>query len=306
MNTDRSTLRVATIQQACVADRADNVDATIEGVRSAAAQGADLVLLQELHTARYFCQTEDPRHFNLAETIPGPTSTRLADLARELDLVIVSSLFERRAPGIYHNTAVVLDRDGRLAGCYRKMHLPDDPGYYEKFYFSPGDIGFVPIQTSLGRLGVLVCWDQWFPEAARLMALAGADLLLYPTAIGWDPQEPAAERTRQQLAWQTVQQGHAIANALPVVVCNRTGFEPAPSGQTAGIEFWGKSFVCGPQGEILAQAGSLGNQVLIADLDLQRGEQIRRVWPFFRDRRIDAYGGLLERYGDPVTNPSET
>ena len=299
-------LRVASIQQTCAADRADNLAATIEGVRSAAAQGADLVLLQELHAGRYFCQTEDPAHFDLAETIPGPTSTLLADLARELDLVIVSSLFERRAPGIYHNTAVVLDRDGRLAGCYRKMHLPDDPGYYEKFYFSPGDTGFVPIQTSLGRLGVLVCWDQWFPEAARLMALAGADLLLYPTAIGWDPREPTAERARQQQAWQTVQQGHAIANALPVVVCNRTGFEPAPSGQTAGIEFWGKSFVCGPQGEILAQAGSQGHEVLIADLDLQRGEQIRRIWPFFRDRRIDAYEGLLERYGDPVKNPSET
>ncbi len=299
-------LRVASIQRTCAADRADNLAATIEGVRSAAAQGADLVLLQELHAGRYFCQTEDPAHFDLAETIPGPTSTLLADLARELDLVIVSSLFERRAPGIYHNTAVVLDRDGRLAGCYRKMHLPDDPGYYEKFYFSPGDTGFVPIQTSVGRLGVLICWDQWFPEAARLMALAGADLLLYPTAIGWDPRERAAEKARQQLAWQTVQQGHAIANALPVLVCNRTGFEPAPSDQTAGIEFWGKSFVCGPQGEIVCQAGSLENEVLIADLDLQRGEQVRRVWPFFRDRRIDAYGGLLGRCRDPVENQSET
>jgi len=299
-------LRVALIQQACVSDSAENLAVTIDGVRSAAAQGAGLMLLQELHTRPYFCQTEDPACFDLAEPIPGPTSTRLADLARELGVVIVSSLFERRGSGIYHNTAIVLDRDGELAGCYRKMHIPDDPGYYEKFYFSPGDTGFRPIETSLGRLGVLVCWDQWFPEAARLMALAEADLLLYPSAIGWDPNEPAAEQVRQQQAWQTVQQAHAIANALPVMVCNRTGFEPDPSGHTDGIEFWGRSFLCGPQGEILAQAASDGNAVLIAEVDLRRTEQVRRSWPFLRDRRIDAYAGLLERYGDPVSRRSAT
>jgi N-carbamoylputrescine amidase len=277
---------------------ASNLDVCEVAIREAAAGGARLVLLQELHNSAYFCQIEDPAYFDLAEPIPGPSTKRLGALAGELGVVIVGSLFERRAPGLYHNTAVVLDRDGRLAGAYRKMHIPDDPGYYEKFYFTPGDLGFVPIDTAVGRLGVLVCWDQWYPEAARLMALSGAEILLYPTAIGWDPADPPEEQTRQREAWVGIQRSHAIANALPVAACNRVGFEPDPSGSTAGAQFWGHSFVCGPQGEILAQAQDREPQILYARIDPLRTEQVRRLWPFLRDRRIDAYNDLTRRYRD--------
>ncbi|MBK1631391.1 acyltransferase [Thiohalocapsa halophila] len=260
----------------------------------------NLLLLPELHQTAYFCQREDTAAFDLAETIPGPTTERLSLLAAETGLVIVGSLFERRAAGVYHNTAVVLDADGSLAGVYRKMHIPDDPGYYEKFYFTPGDLGFRPVDTAVGRLGVLVCWDQWFPEAARLMAMAGAEMLLYPTAIGWDPADDEAERRRQLEAWRTVQRGHAVANGLPLVACNRVGFEPAPDAGQAedGILFWGSSFACGPQGEILAAASETEAEDFIVDIDLARGEAVRRIWPFFRDRRIDAYGDLLKRWRD--------
>jgi N-carbamoylputrescine amidase len=291
------TLTVALMQMACSADRDTNERHISEQLRAAAAQGVQLVLLQELHYSRYFCQSENTAHFDLAEPIPGPGTEQLSVLARELQLVIVASLFERRAAGLYHNTAVVLDRDGSLAGRYRKMHIPDDPGYYEKFYFTPGDLGFSPIQTSLGKLGVLVCWDQWYPEAARLMALADADLLLYPTAIGWDPEDSADEQQRQLDAWQTIQRGHAIANGIPVLVCNRTGFENDISGQSAGIRFWGSSFIAGAQGELLAQAADRP-ELLVARLDMQRGEQVRRIWPYLRDRRIDAYQDLLLRFRD--------
>ncbi len=291
------TLTVALMQMACSAERDTNERHISEQLRAAAAQGVQLVLLQELHYTRYFCQSENTAHFDLAEPIPGPGTDRLAALARELELVIVASLFERRAAGLYHNTAVVLDRDGSLAGRYRKMHIPDDPGYYEKFYFTPGDLGFQPIHTSLGKLGVLVCWDQWYPEAARLMALADADLLLYPTAIGWDPADSADEQQRQLDAWQTIQRGHAIANGTPVLVCNRTGFENDTGGQSSGIRFWGNSFIAGPQGEVLAQAADRP-ELLVARLDMQRGEQVRRIWPYLRDRRIDAYQDLLLRFID--------
>lgn len=291
------TLTVALMQMACSADRDTNERHISEQLRAAAAQGVQLVLLQELHYSRYFCQSENTAHFDLAEPIPGPGTEQLSVLARELQLVIVASLFERRAAGLYHNTAVVLDRDGSLAGRYRKMHIPDDPGYYEKFYFTPGDLGFSPIQTSLGKLGVLVCWDQWYPEAARLMAMADADLLLYPTAIGWDPEDSVDEQQRQLDAWQTIQRGHAIANGIPVLVCNRTGFENDVSGQSAGIRFWGSSFIAGAQGELLAQAADRP-ELLVARLDMQRGEQVRRIWPYLRDRRIDAYQDLLLRFRD--------
>lgn len=292
------TLRVGLVQEACGDDRDANLAVMIAGIRAAAARGAQLVLLQELHNSHYFCQLEDPALFDLAEPIPGPTTAALGPLAKELEIVIVASLFERRAPGLYHNTAVVLERDGSIAGIYRKMHIPDDPGYYEKFYFTPGDLGFEPIQTSVGRLGVLVCWDQWFPEGARLMALAGAELLLYPTAIGWDPQDEQDEQARQRDAWITIQRAHAVANGLPVLACNRTGFEPDPSGHGAGSHFWGSSFVAGPQGEILASAGTDTAEVLVVDIDLARSEQVRRIWPYLRDRRIDAYGDLTRRYRD--------
>ena len=291
-------LKIGLVQQSCGPDREANLKASEAGIRDAARRGAQLVLLQELHASVYFCQHEDPSLFDLSEPIPGPSSERLAGLARELNLVLVGSLFERRAPGLYHNTAVVLERDGTLAGTYRKMHIPDDPGYYEKFYFTPGDTGFAPIQTSVGKLGVLVCWDQWYPEGARLMALAGADLLLYPTAIGWNPADPRDEQTRQRDAWITIQRSHAVANGLPVVVANRVGFEPDPSGQTQGSQFWGHSFVCGPQGEFIATAGSELPEVLVTDIDLARSENVRRWWPFLRDRRIDAYGDLLKRFRD--------
>ncbi len=290
-------LKIGLVQQTCSEDRHQNLAHTETSVRAAAGRGAQLVLLQELHTGVYFCQTEDTARFDQAESIPGPTTELLGPLARELGIVIVASLFERRAAGLYHNTAVVLDSDGSIAGRYRKMHIPDDPGFYEKFYFTPGDLGFTPIDTRVGRLGVLVCWDQWYPEAARLMALAGAELLLYPTAIGWDPRDPEPERQRQREAWITVQRAHAVANGLPVVACNRVGHEPDPSGNSAGIQFWGSSFVAGPQGEILAEAGSSAPDVLISEVDLGRTEAVRRIWPFLRDRRIDAYADLLKRYG---------
>jgi N-carbamoylputrescine amidase len=256
------------------------------------------VLLQELHNGPYFCQRESVEEFDQAESIPGPGTERIGQLAAELKLVIVASLFEKRATGLYHNTAVVFDRSAAIAGKYRKMHIPDDPAFYEKFYFTPGDLGFEPINTSVGRLGVLVCWDQWYPEAARLMALAGADLLLYPTAIGWDPNDDQAEKDRQRDAWITVQRGHAVANGLPLLACNRTGHESDPSGVGAGITFWGSSFVAGPQGEFLAQAETEGRALLVADIDLARSEHVRRIWPFLRDRRIDAYDDLLKRFRD--------
>jgi N-carbamoylputrescine amidase len=290
-------LKVGLVQQSCTEDRDHNLAASVTGVRDAAGQGAQLVLLQELHTGVYFCQTHDTRRFDQAESIPGPSTELLGALAKELGIVIVGSLFERRAPGVHHNTAVVLDRDGRLAGTYRKMHIPDDPGFQEKFYFTPGDQGFVPIETSVGKLGVLVCWDQWYPEAARLMALHGAELLLYPTAIGWEPRDDEAEKNRQRDAWITIQRAHAVANGLPVVVANRIGHETDPSGRSAGIDFWGSSFIAGPQGEILAQAGTDKPSVLIAEVSRKRTEDVRRIWPFFRDRRIDAYQDLLKRYG---------
>jgi len=292
-----SSLTVSLVQHACDDNAQRNLQTVIEGIHAASGQGARLVVLQELHNHRYFCQTEDPACFDLAEPVPGPTTEQLGAVAKQLGVVIVASLFERRASGLYHNTAVVLERDGSLAGRYRKMHIPDDPGYHEKFYFTPGDLGFRPIPTSVGRLGVLVCWDQWFPEAARLMSLAGADVLIYPTAIGWDPGDDAAEQQRQRDAWQTVQRAHAIANGLPLLACNRTGIERAVAAGT-GIHFWGSSFIAGPQGEILATAPADKAAVLSASLDLQRAEQLRRIWPFLRDRRIDAYADLTCRYRD--------
>ena len=293
-----STLKVALLQETNHGSRDANLDAIEASLREAAAAGARLVLLQELHNGPYFCQRECVDEFELAETIPGPGTERIGALAEELGLVVVASLFEKRAAGLYHNTAVVFDRSRAIAGKYRKMHIPDDPAFYEKFYFTPGDLGFEPIDTSVGRLGVLVCWDQWYPEAARLMALAGAQLLLYPTAIGWDPNDEQAEKDRQRDAWVTVQRGHAVANGLPLLACNRTGYEPDPSNVGAGIQFWGTSFVAGPQGEFLAKAGTDGRELLVVDVDLERSEHVRRIWPFLRDRRIDAYGDLLKRYRD--------
>lgn len=292
-------LTVALVQMPCSSDTEQNLAWIEQQAGLAKSKHARLLVLQELHNNRYFCQSENPENFDLAETIPGPTSDRMSRLAREHNLVIVASVFEKRAAGLYHNTAIVFDSDGRIAGRYRKMHLPDDPGYQEKFYFTPGDTGFHPVKTSLGHLGVLVCWDQWFPEAARLMALAGADLLLYPTAIGWDPNDDEDERQRQYNAWQLVQRAHAVANGLPVLVCNRTGFEADPSGLTAGIQFWGSSFVAGPQGEILGQAGPESAELLTCELDTARSESVRRIWPFLRDRRIDAYQDLLLRFRNP-------
>ncbi len=293
----RSALKVALLQEIDHGSRAANLDAIERGLRAAATTGVELVLLQELHNGPYFCQRESVEVFDQAESIPGPGTQRLGALAQELQLVIVASLFERRAAGLYHNTAVVFDRSAAIAGIYRKMHIPDDPGFYEKFYFTPGDLGFMPIDTSVGRLGVLVCWDQWYPEAARLMALAGAELLLYPTAIGWDPADDQSEKDRQRDAWVTVQRGHAIANGLPVLSCNRTGFEADPDG-SSGVQFWGTSFVAGPQGEFLAKAGTDTPELLLAEVDLTRSENVRRIWPFLRDRRIDAYDDLLRRYRD--------
>jgi N-carbamoylputrescine amidase len=296
-------LRIALVQHAAAEHPDENHARAEQGLREAAAAGARLALLQELYLSRYFCQRQDPALFDTAGPVPGPATARLGALAAELGMVLVTSLFERRAAGLYHNTGVVLDSDGSLAGCYRKMHIPEDPGFHEKFYFTPGDQGFVPIDTSLGRLGVLVCWDQWYPEAARLMALAGAELLLYPTAIGWDPRDPPDEQQRQREAWITVQRGHAVANCLPVLACNRVGLEHDRLAGGAGIQFWGSSFACGPQGEILAMAAEDAAAVIVTDLPLARTERLRRLWPFLRDRRIDAYGGLGAR--TLVTSPPD-
>lgn len=291
-------LTVAVVQHSNSSDYNANLAKSIAGIRAAAAKGAQLVLLQELHTGLYFCQQENADYFDLAEPIPGPTTDTLSQLAAELNVVIVCSLFEKRATGLYHNTAVVLEKDGSIAGKYRKMHIPDDPGYYEKYYFTPGDLGFTPIKTSVATLGVLVCWDQWYPEAARLMALAGAELLLYPTAIGWNPEDTQDEQARQRDAWITIQRAHAVANNLPVLSCNRVGFEADPSENGAGAQFWGSSMICGGQGEILAQAATDQEQVLVMELDMKRTETLRRWWPYLRDRRIDAYADLTKRYRD--------
>ncbi len=284
-------MKIGSIQHRCVQEVGKNLDRIEEGIREAARQGARLVVLQELHNSLYFCQTENTELFDLAETIPGPSTERFGRLAKELDVVIVTSLFERRATGLYHNTAVVIEHDGTIAGKYRKMHIPDDPGYYEKFYFTPGDLGFKPIQTSVGKLGVMVCWDQWSNEAARLMALQGAELLIYPTAIGYDPNDTPQEQERQRMAWQTVQRGHAVANGLPVVTVNRCGEEN-------GVPFWGTSFVAGPQGELLYEAPIIEEVTKIIDIDMQRSEQVRRWWPFLRDRRIENYTDITKRYID--------
>lgn len=291
-------LKTGLVQQANTDNRQANVAKSIAGIRECAAKGAQLVILQELHTGIYFCQVEDTGKFDLAEPIPGPSTEEFSKVAKELGIVLVASLFERRAPGICHNTAVVLERDGSIAGKYRKMHIPDDPAYYEKFYFTPGDLGFQPVDTSVGRLGVLVCWDQWYPEAARLMALAGAELLIYPTAIGYESTDSKEEQSRQFGAWLSIQRGHAVANGLPVIAVNRTGYEPDWSEATGGIRFWGQSFVAGPQGELLYQAPADEEVNAVVEIDKQRTEDVRRIWPFFRDRRIDAYQGLLKRYLD--------
>jgi N-carbamoylputrescine amidase len=291
-------LKAALIQQSCTSDRKHNLEKSCAMIREAVGKGAQLVVLQELHAGPYFCQVEDPALFDLAEPVPGESSQLIAALARELGVVIVASLFERRAPGLYHNTAVVFERDGAIAGTYRKTHIPDDPGFYEKFYFTPGDLGFHPVKTSVGTLGVLVCWDQWYPEAARLMALAGADLLIYPTAIGWDPADTPEEKERQRDAWITVQRGHAVANGLPLLAANRVGFEASTQHPETGIMFWGSSFAAGPQGELLAEALRDREEILMVELDLRRSETVRRIWPFLRDRRIDAYGDLLKRFRD--------
>ena len=291
-------MKIGLIQQANTPDIRKNIEGLKNKVKDAAKQGAQLIVLQELHNSLYFCQVEDTNIFDLAETIPGPSTDEFGALAKELGVVIVLSLFERRAPGLYHNSAVVMEKDGTIAGKYRKMHIPDDPAYYEKFYFTPGDLGFKPIETSLGKLGVLVCWDQWYPEAARLMAMAGADLLIYPTAIGWESTDSQEEKDRQLGAWVISQRGHAVANGLHVVSVNRTGYEPDPSGQTNGITFWGNSFVAGPQGEILWQATNDKEEVRMVEIDMKRSEQVRRWWPFFRDRRIDYFGDITKRFID--------
>lgn len=289
-------MKIALIQQSNTADHASNLAKLEKNIREVALQGAELVVLQEIHNGLYFCQTEDVSVFDQAETIPGPSTKRFGLLAKELGVVIVLSLFEKRAPGLYHNTAVVIEKDGTIAGMYRKMHIPDDPAYYEKFYFTPGDLGFEPIQTSVGKLGVLICWDQWYPEAARLMALAGAEILIYPTAIGWESTDTTEEKERQRDAWITVQRSHAVANGIPVISCNRVGYEADPSGITKGIQFWGTSFIAGPQGEILTKTSDKKDENLVFDLDLNRTETVRRWWPFFRDRRIDAYHDLIKRW----------
>ncbi|WP_288309382.1 carbon-nitrogen hydrolase [uncultured Prevotella sp.] len=293
-----SQLRIGILQQKKTADIIENMKTIEENVTDLARRGAELIILSELHNSLYFCQVEDVNNFDLAETIPGPSTDFFSELARRLGVVMVISLFEKRAAGLYHNTAVVIEKDGTIAGKYRKMHIPDDPAYYEKFYFTPGDLGFHPIQTSVGKLGVLVCWDQWYPEAARLMALQGADLLIYPTAIGYETSDTPEEQQRQRTAWTTVQRGHAVANGLPVVTVNRVGFEPDPSGQTKGIQFWGSSFVAGPQGELFYQASDDDEESLVLDIDLGHSEQVRRWWPFLRDRRIDEYGDITKRFID--------
>ena len=289
-------MKIGLIQQANTANRSENVSKLELNIRSCVEQGAELIVMQELHNGLYFCQTEDPAVFDLAETIPGPSTELFGRLAKELEVVLVLSLFEKRTAGLYHNTAVVVEKDGTIAGKYRKMHIPDDPAYYEKFYFTPGDLGFEPIQTSLGKLGVMVCWDQWYPEAARLMTMAGAEILIYPTAIGWESTDTDDEKLRQMMAWQIAQRAHAVANGTYVVACNRTGYEPDPSGITNGIQFWGNSFIAGPQGEILSQAPNEEEENLIIEIDLSRTETVRRMWPFFRDRRIDTYSELAKRW----------
>lgn len=291
-------LKVGIVQQSNTADIEQNKASLRASIERCANQGAQLVVLQELHNSLYFCQTENTDLFDLAEPIPGPSTDFYSRIACDCGIVLVTSLFERRAPGLYHNTAVVFDTDGSMAGKYRKMHIPDDPAYYEKFYFTPGDLGFEPISTSLGKLGVLVCWDQWYPEAARLMALRGAELLIYPTAIGWESSDTDAEKARQQGAWETVQRGHAVANGLPVITVNRVGHEPDPSGQTRGIQFWGHSFVAGPQGELLFLAPDNEPCTTVIEVDMTRSEQVRRWWPFLRDRRIENYGDIVKRFRD--------
>ncbi len=291
-------MKVGLIQQHNSADRTDNQRRLQEKVRQCAAQGAELIVLQELHNGLYFCQEEDVDQFDQAEPIPGPSTKIFGALAKELGVVIVLSLFEKRAVGLYHNTAVVIEKDGTIAGKYRKMHIPDDPAYYEKFYFTPGDLGFRPIRTSVGMLGVLVCWDQWYPEAARLMSLAGAEILIYPTAIGWESSDPEDEKERQTEAWMISQRGHAVANGLPVVSVNRVGWEDDPSGVTNGILFWGNSFVAGPQGEVIARLSNTEEEVRVVEVSMKRSEDVRRIWPFLRDRRIDQYGDILKRYID--------
>ena len=297
-NNNSDKMKVGIIQQACTERLAENISNLVNKIRKASSMGAELVVLQELHNSLYFCQTESTDNFDLAETIPGPSTEQFGELAKELGIVIVLSLFEKRAAGLYHNTAVVIERDGRIAGKYRKMHIPDDPAYYEKFYFTPGDLGFHPIQTSVGCLGVQVCWDQWYPEGARLMALQGAELLIYPTAIGYESSDTPEEQERQREAWTTVQRGHAVANGLPVIAVNRTGHEPDPSGQTNGIQFWGSSFVTGPQGEMLYRAPKDEDAVAVVDIDMERSENVRRWWPFLRDRRIEEFSDLAKRFID--------
>jgi N-carbamoylputrescine amidase len=291
-------MKVGFVQQSCSSDKQANIAKSLAGIAECAAKGAVLVVLQELHCGIYFCQAEETEMFDLAEPIPEPDTEIFAAAAKKNGLVLVTSLFEKRAPGLYHNTAVVFEKDGSIAGKYRKMHIPDDPAYYEKFYFTPGDLGFNPIQTSVGKLGVLVCWDQWYPEAARLMALAGAEMLIYPTAIGWESSDLQDEKSRQHDAWFTIQRGHAVANGLPVIAVNRVGHEPDWTGVTGGIQFWGQSFVAGPQGEVLLQASPDQEENIVFELDMRRSEVVRRIWPFFRDRRIDHYDGLNKRYLD--------
>lgn len=296
VNTQKS-LKIGLVQQSVASnDKNENWQKSAQRVRELASQGCECILLQELHSTLYFCQTEDVNQFDLAEPIPGSATQFFGALAKECNVVLVTSLFEKRATGLYHNTAVVFDRSDEISGIYRKMHIPDDPGFYEKFYFTPGDLGFEPIQTSVGKLGVLVCWDQWYPEAARLMAMAGAEILFYPTAIGWDPNDDDEEKQRQQGAWETIQRSHAVANSLPVIVANRTGFEASPNEADAGIQFWGHSFIAGPQGEILAMASDNNEETLSVELDMQKSEHIKRIWPYFRDRRIDAYQDLNKRW----------
>ena len=291
-------LKIGILQQHNIADTKKNIERLAENITDLAQRGAELVVLQELHNSLYFCQTEDVNNFDLAEPIPGPSTDFYGELARKLGIVLVTSLFEKRAAGLYHNTAVVIEKDGTIAGKYRKMHIPDDPAYYEKFYFTPGDIGFHPIDTSVGRLGVLVCWDQWYPEAARLMALQGAEMLIYPTSIGYESSDTEAEQQRQREAWTTVMRGHAVANGLPVIAVNRVGHESDPSEQTGGIQFWGSSFVAGPQGELLYRASDNEEESIILNIDLDHSEQVRRWWPFLRDRRIDEYKDLTKRFID--------
>ena len=293
-----SIIKVGLVQMSVTASISDNKEKLAANIRACAEKDAQLVVLQELHNTPYFCQVEDVKNFDLAEPIPGPSSAFFGALAKELNIVLVTSLFERRAAGLYHNTAVVFDTDGSIAGKYRKMHIPDDPAYYEKFYFTPGDLGFEPIQTSLGKLGLMVCWDQWYPEGARLMALKGAEMLIYPTAIGWESTDTQEEKQRQLDAWQTVMRGHAVANGLPVIAVNRVGHEPDPSRQTDGILFWGNSFVAGPQGELLAVASADNEENLVVRIDIERSEQVRRWWPFMRDRRIESYESILKRFCD--------